>query len=257
VDVDEKKILLSGSTKYETEEACILEMKLAVDRGQFPDGFVRLRTKNGKFYFNLVDATGEVIARRIEYFDTEEHREDAIQYLIDFLTERYSQEGFFVVEHVLLRPMTKTDEFLPVCTQEGCQVCETHDPYSFRVSVVLPGFAPRFTNMEFQTLFERMLRTELPAHVLAKICWIGQEHMTEFEARYKAWLEYRQSVLASKKPDSANTSLNDLLDIMERMYTIYPPGTLHDCEEDKEDRPIVLGRSKLGSQQELDLNPEV
>ncbi len=256
VDVDEKKILLSGSTKYETEEACILEMKLAVDRGQFPDGFERLRTKNGKFYFNLVDETGEVIARRIEYFDTEDHREDAIQYLIDFLTERYSQEGFFVVEHLLLRPLTTTDELLPVCTEEGCQVCESHDPYSFRVSVVLPGYAPRFTNMEFRTLFERMLRAELSAHVLAKICWIGTGQMAEFETRYRAWLEYRQAVLASNKPDRTNTSLNDLLDIMERLHTIYPPGTLHDCEEEKDDRPIVLGRSRLGSQQEVDLNPE-
>lgn len=256
VDLDDKKILLSGSTKYSTEEACILEMQASVNTGQFPDGYERLRTKNGKFYFNLVNDRGEVIARRIEYFDTEEQREDAIQYLIDFLTERYSQEGFFVVEHLLLCPMTTSDEFLPVCTDEGCQVCESHDPYSFRVSVVLPGYAPRFSNMAFRALFERTLRAELPAHVLAKICWIGADQMGEFETRYRAWLEYRQTVLTTNKPDRTNTSLNDLLDIMERMYTIYPPGTLHDCEEDKEDKPIVLGRSQLGTQQEVDLNPE-
>lgn len=256
VDTDEKKILLSSSTKYHTEEACILEMKAAVERGQYPDGYKDLITKNNKHYFNLVDETGEIIARRIEYFDTREQREDAKQYLIDFLTERYSQEGCFVLEHLLLRPLTATDRFLPVCTQEGCEVCESHDPYSFRVSVVLPGFAPRFTQMDFRALFERTLRAELPAHVLAKICWVGQEQMAEFESAYRTWLEYRSWVLAGNRPDHSNSALNDLLDIMERLYTVYPPGTLHDCEEDKEDRPIVLGRSRLGTQSEADLNPD-
>lgn len=256
VDVDGKKILLSGSTKYDNEEACILEMKAAVERGQISDGYDPKETINGKFYFNLIDEKKEVVARRIEYFETAEQRDDAIQYLTEFLTERYSQEGFFVVEHLLLRPLTETDAFLPVCTDEKCVVCESLDPYSFRVSVVLPGYAPRFSNMEFRALFERTLRSELPAHILAKICWIGVEQMGEFEQRYRAWLEYRQSVLLTNKPESTNTTLNDLLDILEQLYTIYPPGTLHDCEEEKEDRPIVLGRSQLGSQKEVDLNPE-
>ncbi len=256
VDVDGKKILLSGSTKYGTEEACILEMKKAVQRGQFPDGFDRKTAVDGRRYFNLIDETGEVIGRRIEYFTSEEAMEDAIQYVIDFLTERFSEEGLFVVEHLLLRPTGRQDQFLPVCTDEGCHVCESVDPYSFRVSVVLPGYAPRFTNMAFRSFFERTLRAELPAHVLAKICWIGRDQMAIFEERYRAWLEYRQQMLDSGKPDRSNKTLDELLDIMEDLYTIYPPGTLHDCEEDEEDRPIVLGRSRLGSQREVDLNPE-
>ncbi|MBI5916473.1 MAG: YegP family protein, partial [Bacteroidetes bacterium] len=256
VDVGGKKILLSGSTKYATEEAAILEMRNGVNRALFPDGYERKTTVNGKFYFNLVDAGGEVLARRIEYFETEEQREDAIQYLIDFLTERYSPEGLFLVEHLLLRPLTKQDDFLPVCTSEGCQTCESPDPYSFRVSVVLPGYAPRFSNMVFRTYFERTLRAELPAHILAKICWIGEGQMAEFEVRYRAWLEYRQSVLATGKPENGNQTLNDLLEILQNLHTIYPPGTLHDCEEDREDRPIVLGRSQLGTHREEDLNPD-
>ena len=33
------------------------------------DGYQRKLTSDGRHYFNIVDATGEVIARRIQYFD--------------------------------------------------------------------------------------------------------------------------------------------------------------------------------------------
>lgn len=256
VDVDDRKILLSSSTKYFTEDACMLEMRAALERGQYPDGYERKTTVDGRHYFNLIDVTGQVVARRIEYFMSEEAREDAIQYLIDFLTERYSEEGLFVVEHLLLRPRDRQDHFLPVCTEDSCTTCESVDPYSFRVSVVLPGYAPRFTNMVFRSFFERTLRAELPAHILAKICWIGRDQMADFEQCYRAWLEYNQEVLLTGKSDPDNRTLAELLTIMEDLHTIYPPGTLHDCEEDKEDRPIVLNRSRLGTQRETDLNPD-
>jgi hypothetical protein len=256
VDEDGKKILLSSSAKYTTEEKAILEMRAAIQRALFEDGYELKITINNKYYFNVVDTKGQVLARRIEYFDSEEHRAEAIKYLVDFLTERYSEEGFFVLEHSLLLPEKNNDHFLPVCTDENCQVCESIDPYSFRVSVILPGYAPRFTNMAFRAYFERTLRSELPAHILAKICWIGKNQMAEFETKYNAWIQYKQQTANGKKPDNASQALNDLLDIAGKLYTIYPPGTLHDCKEDVEDRPIVLGKSHLGSQNEEDLNPD-
>lgn len=255
-DVGGSKILLSGSTKYPAEHEAVIAMRKAVNKAMFPDGYDRRTTADGRFYFNITDDDGRVLARRIEYFANETLREQAIQYLIDFLTERYSEEGFFVIEHHLLRPIKDTDHFLPVCTDDGCQACEGNDPYSFRVSVVLPGYAPRFTNMTFRHYFERILRSELPAHIVAKICWISKVQMAEWEVRYREWLEYMTEVKRSGRVPKNDRSLNRLLRILQNLHSIVPPGTLHDCEEDTEDRPIVLGRSHLGSQREQDLNPD-
>ena len=250
------EVILRNAAKFATEQEAITAFRLAVRRGMFPDGYERKTSNDGRFFFNLTDKDGNNLARRSNLFSTENEREEAIQALIDCLTERFSEEGIFLIEHLLLRPDHRNDGFLPVCTEEGCQVCEALDPYSFRVSVVMPGYAPRFTNLAFRDYFEKTLRSELPAHVLAKICWIGKAQMIDFETKYKAWLEYRKDRLNTGKPDNDNSTLNDLIKILNDLHTIYPPGTLHDCEEDKDDRPIRLGFSHLGLQRELDLDPD-
>lgn len=259
VEPIKKKILLTGLTSYPNEEAAVLGMKTALNRAMFPDGYERKETASEgkkKHYFNVVQPDGQVLARRMEYFDSPEKRDEEIQFLIDFLMQRYSEEGFYLIEHLLLFPLQPDDRHLKACTGESCEGCE--DPYSFRVSVVLPGYAPRFTNLVFREYFERTLRAELPAHILAKICWIGEPQMMIFEEKYKAWLEYRMRISATGLAELGNTTLTELVEILEKLYTIYPPGTLHDCEEDinTKKRPMVLGKSHLGTQNEEDLNPD-
>jgi hypothetical protein len=261
VEPGSEKILMSGVTNYPTEEAAVLGLKTAINRAMFPDGFERKETANEekkRYYFNVINADGQVVARRIEYFDSSEKREAAIQFLIDFLMQRYSDEGFYLIEHLLLFPLNPTDRSLKACTDEECEGCESADPYSFRVSVVLPGYTPRFTNLVFRDYFERTLRAELPAHILAKICWIGQPQMSVFEEKYKTWLEYRVRTSQSGVAEEEDATLNELLEVLENLSTIYPPGILHDCEEDTgtAKRPIVLSRSHLGTQDEDDLNPD-
>jgi hypothetical protein len=261
VEPGSEKILMSGVTNYPTEEAAVLGLKTAINRAMFPDGFDRKETASeGKkrHYFNVITTEGQVLARRIEYFDSPEKREAAIQFLIDFLMQRYSDEGFYLIEHLLLFPLKPNDNSLKACADEECEGCESADPYSFRVSVVLPGYTSRFTNLVFRDYFERTLRAELPAHILAKICWIGKPQMTVFEEKYKAWLEYRVRISQTGAAEEGDATLNELLEILEKLSTIYPPGILHDCEEDTgpTKRPIVLSRSHLGTQSEEDLNPD-
>lgn len=255
VEPIKKKILMSGVTSYPNEEAAVLGMKMALNRAMFPDGYERKETASEgkkKHYFNVINPDGQVIARRIEYFDSPEKRDEEIQFLIDFLMQRYSEEGFYLIEHLLLFPLNPNDRSLKACTDEECEGCE--DPYSFRVSVVLPGYSSRFTNLAFREYFDRTLRAELPAHILAKICWIGEPQMTLFEEKYKAWLAYKVRISSVGATEEGNTTLNDLLEILEKLYTIYPPGTLHDCEDDTniKKRPIVLSGSHLGTQNEED-----
>jgi len=256
VDTDGKKVLLSSPARYTDRDTCIREMRTAVRFGQFEDAYDRKSTQDGRYYFNILNDSGVITGRRIEYFDTDAAREDAIRYLIGFLTDWYSEEGIFLIENLLLRPRTPQDNFLKHCPDTCCEDCQPRDPYSFQVSVVLPGYTPRFSNLLFREYFERTLRTELPAHILARICWISREQMAVFEECYHDWLE--QLRLAYTNPDSEaeNDALNKLLDILAELQTIYPPGTLHDCREDAEERPIVLNRSQLGTQPEDDLNPD-
>ncbi len=247
VDNDHHKILLSSSRRYPTQEETLAELRTTVRLAMMEENYQLLTTTDGRFYFNIIDITAqEVVARRIEYFKTPDDRAEAIRYLIKFLTEKYSEEGLFLVEHLLLRPRKKTDPFLPVCTEPNCTTCGDLDPYSHRVHVILPGYTPRFSDLDFRRFFEDTLRMELPAHILAKICWIGKEQMSEFETRYQAWLESLRQTVQGDKPDNKDLRLTELLDIINRLFSIYPAGNLHDCEDGNELNPIILGRTQLG-----------
>ncbi|MFK8005452.1 MAG: hypothetical protein AB8H03_03740 [Saprospiraceae bacterium] len=249
IDTDNEKILLSGSLHYENKNAAIEEMKQSIELGMSLQNYQLLETIDNRFYFNIIDSTGEVVGRRIEYFNSSNERMDAIEYLIDFLNEKFSEEGFYVIEHSLLRPRKSTDNFMAVCTEADCSICEPLDPYSFRVSIIFPGYTPRFSNLDFRKYMEKLIRMELPAHVLARICWVGEGQMGSVEKHYRKWLEYNQNHY--NKPRLKNKSLNELLEVLSQLYTVYPPGTLHDCEEGDDENPIVLGRTHIGNQEEI------
>jgi len=219
------KILLSSSARYATKEAAESEMRVAVSRAMYEEGFERgtTREETARYYFNVVNEQKEVVARRIEYFKTAEERETAIRHLVDFLVDRYSDEGLFVVEHILLRPHPESDAFLPVCTEPGCIECEDSDPYSFRVSIILPAYSKRFADIDFRRFAEKTIRLETPAHVLPRICWISQEQMGEFEKGYHKWLQCR----ATGSPDEG-AALSALVETMSRLRSLYPEAYLYD-----------------------------
>jgi len=166
--------------------------------------------------------------------------------LITDPSDAFSDERFYVVEHPLLRPRKENDPYLPICTELDCSSCAPLDPYSFRVSVVFPGDTERFSNMDFRKFVEQTLRSELPAIVLAKVCWISKDQMALFETRYKNWLQYQQGRLDEATDDATNESLKQLIEILGDLVTIYPIGTLHDCEDGNDENPIILGSTQIG-----------
>ncbi|MCC7505858.1 MAG: hypothetical protein IT259_11180 [Saprospiraceae bacterium] len=64
------------------------------------------------------------------------------------------------------------------------------DPYSFWATVVLPGYTPRFSDPDFRSFMEEMLRREAPAHVALCIRWLGPEDICCFEALYRRWTNW-------------------------------------------------------------------
>ncbi|HFA47580.1 MAG TPA: hypothetical protein ENJ95_01025 [Bacteroidetes bacterium] len=202
----------------------------------------------GKLFFTI--SNGFVSLQSERQYEGQSDAVNAVREVIGFYDELLlndeacNNEGFHLIEHILLRPFTDQDHLYETCIDAGCKMCGEEDPYSFRASVILPYWPKRFNDIAFRNFFEKTLREETPAHIHLKICWIGNDQMAEFEKRYRAWLE----VKSVKDFDQAALTLrlNELLEILQQLKTIYPAATLHDCEEDGGDNPLRLGNTNLG-----------
>jgi hypothetical protein len=173
---------------------------------------------------------------------------DALAAFIEEFSEECDSEGMHLIEHVLLRPRDNTFRLLPVCLDPDCDFCGEQDPYSFRMSLVLPYWPKHFNNMAFRHYFEDLVRREAPAHTMIKICWINNESLYEFEKAYKDWV----TALANYTLDPSTLPVfrpaNDKLgELLYKLHSEYPVATLHDCDESKDTNPVQLGKTILGT----------
>lgn len=277
------EIILSATENYTTNDRAANEMYLAVvkiietpkkeivkafkntvvDEQEIGNFEIQVST-SGKYSFDVINleapgnSTKRIIARQFTYYNSQEELKDALLDVIKFMTTDFTEEGMFMVEHILLRPnVNETDvplnQFMPICT-DGCTSCQPVDPYSFRLTVVLPGWTYRFSNRDFRNFLEELIRNEIPAHVLARICWIGsrnnevadnENEMIQFEKAYKQFL------LAKTKlgQNQYSGKLKKLIKILSELNSIYPSGRLIDCddEEDSLEGRIILGRTNIGN----------
>ncbi|MGB0949381.1 MAG: hypothetical protein ACPGU0_04670, partial [Marinirhabdus sp.] len=282
----DKKVLLSSSKHYHHLSDAYKELYLAYHLGKNPDNYEIKQTKSkSRFYFNLInpditDAKSEarIISRRIAYKASKEKSEEERDALISLLKEISQDEGMYMIEHILLRPDTHNTEqfnteeavlpdapaaqFMTPCLDSDCSSCLEVDPYSFRVSIVLPGWTKRFGNVDFRRYAEQLIRQELPAHVLAKICWIGHPHdlvpenendMAVLQQAYRSYLELMPCAKAPKSKTALakkRKARKDLLQAMNKLNTIYSAGRLHDCDNDDTEengKKIILGRTTIGN----------
>lgn len=259
---DANAILSSSSKHYHTLAALFAEILDVKTYGRFAENYEIKTNSAGKFYFNLTNPLypnssdeRHVIARRIPAFNTSAKAETAIAEVVAFMNALKPNEGMYVIEHILLRPNVEEtsllNHFLPICT-EDCESCESVDPYSFRVSIVLPGWSERYSNIDFRRFMENLIQNELPSHILAKICWIGypssydtgtdENEMMALEDAYKAWL-LAKTKMGQKQPI---TKMKNLISIMSSLHTIYTQSRLHNCKNDDAQQSVILGRTNLG-----------
>ena len=125
----------------------------------------------------------------------------------------------------------------------------TPDPYLFRVTVVMPAWPLRFSNMHFRAYLERFIRQRMPAHIYTKICWLDPEQMGRFREKYGIW----KMALIEQSPGLADAR-NALIATLKGLHNVYPPITLHDNYEDDFENPAVLDNAMLGSFAEGDGN---
>ena len=176
--------------------------------------------------------------------------------------------GIHVLEHILLRPLYQKDpdplsQLLPLCgdgTNNKQADCLLPDNYSMQLTVVAPGWLAISNNMDFRSFTESLIRTEAPAHVVLKICWLDPAMMFLFEKTTEAFFNAMTIIKTPGANATAqniidfNTALNDVNTMIGLLKNMYLPSSLNECEninynadEDLIKVPVILNYSALGS----------
>lgn len=154
-------------------------------------------------------------------------------------------EGMYLIENILLRPGDAADPFLPVCVDPTCTECVEDDPYSYRLHIVLCAEAgDRFANMDFRRFVEETIRTEVPAHIAPKVCWVKREDMAKLQQAYRPWLSLRAGLPTANRA----AKIQALIDALYHAKNVYEPADLNVCGADEKHPPFILGRSALGTE---------
>ncbi len=239
----DNSILISSSRNYATEADAKAEMRIAILAASNTFGFSRKVASNGRFYFNIVDETGKTVARRIEYFNTEQEVDNAIHEVMHYLRINYTEEGLYLIENILLRPDKKDDPFLPICINNKDQNSADNDPYSYRIQIILPAYGTRFSNMEFRNYAEQVIRAEVPAHILPKICWIDKDDMVVVERTYLEWLKLKCRRTRARR----KLKIGRFIRTLYRVKNVYPTERLHECSSEEAQSKFIIGNKALGS----------
>ena len=145
-----------------------------------------------------LDPSANIIAKSPTSYTSAEETQTAILQIQQLLYRYYSNEGFYIIEHILLYPVATGDtaltfpdsdsSCLPV-SSSGVPYSLPEDPYSFIMSIVFPsGYArdfsdtsdpplkketqpDRFRDPEFRQYTEETIRRFCPAHILPIVLW--------------------------------------------------------------------------------------
>ncbi|MBI1181882.1 MAG: hypothetical protein GC201_15150 [Alphaproteobacteria bacterium] len=240
-------LFASGETFASAQDA--LDAAAAAYPGLRDEGAFEIAETQGATTFTMRIVSGPAPLTHNATFSTQVDATMAARAVIDrydalLASDLCNSEGMHLIEHILLRPAAAGDELMRVCLGDECDFCGEEDPYSFRVSAVLPYWPERFRDLNFRALLERTIREEAPAHVQVKVCWIGQRQMTELDAAYHDWLTAR----AAAKPNATTirNRARKLIQVLEALTTVYPAASLHDCDAGEEETLVRLGSTALG-----------
>lgn len=174
-------VYLSSQKDFNTKQAAINELLIVLKLATNRENFVLRRTETAskRYYIALINENDEIIGRQYNhYYDTmaeaEEKRLETITYIENLLFD----EGFYLIENILTLPhkskiINDLNDCLPLCIDEKCLGCSEIDPFSYQVTIIFPGYTSRFSNIDFRIFMEDLIRRELPAHIMPRICWVG------------------------------------------------------------------------------------
>jgi hypothetical protein len=114
--------------------------------------------------------------------------------------------------------------------------------------------------MAFRNYVETLFRSEAPAHVFLKICWIDKKEMRRFEDALAEWMKAKADRYVKlpapgvAKQKAYSDSLEKLIVAMQDLRTDFPEATLHDCtdKDEENDNRVFLGNTSLGTFNSID-----
>jgi hypothetical protein len=239
--------LLFSSAETFPDAAAARAAGIAAYDGLREEAAFEVAETQGATTFTLAIVSGPSPLTHNRSFDTEAEAFGAARAIVDrydalLHADACDSEGLHLIEHILLRPRVQGNRLMQVCLAQDCAFCGEEDPYSFRVSAVLPYWPERFRNLAFRALVERTLREEAPAHVQVRVCWIGQRQMAALDRAYRVWL----TALAGDNAATLATRAAALIEVLERLVSVYPAASLHDCDVGEDENQVRLGATALG-----------
>ena len=201
-----KKSFLEGKIEVNAAEIAEAEQKALntiIREMILPDAY-KIEAVGIQYSLSLYDTDKVCLGTCPILFDSK----DKAAEMRDELTSWSSNERALVVEHLLLRPKFPGDALYPACNDGPCATCGDEDPYSFRLTYLMPGWTSPFNiNLEMRRFAERTIRYEMPSHLLGKICWVGNDGFVEndcnpFISGLIALIENKISKDAGKKLSS-------------------------------------------------------
>ena len=179
--MDDTKVYLSSQKDFMSKQKAINELLEVLKLATNPDNYVlrQTETESQRYYVALVNEEGVLLGRQYNhYYASEETAEEKRLETIAFIDNLLFDEGFYLIENILTLPYhTKNlgdlNDCLPLCIDDGCNTCIQMDPFSYQVTIIFPGYTSRFSNIDFRIFMEELIRRELPAHILPRICWVG------------------------------------------------------------------------------------
>jgi hypothetical protein len=101
------------------------------------------------------------------------------------------------------------------------------------------------SGIEFRRFAEKTIRTEIPAHLGVKICWVKKDELTVFEKAFCDWLKE----ISREEPDKLLLSqkLKDLIELFIKLKNVYPPASLHDCVDGNDENRVYLNQTIISN----------
>jgi len=87
-------------------------------------------------------------------------------------------------------------------------VNQSIDPYSLKISVIIPNWSGRFLQDKMRTIFENIVRLNSPAHLSIDFYWLSPQQMLDFEKLYFNFLDLKFSEKSSPSIDHAAYKLS-------------------------------------------------
>ena len=215
--------------------------------------YLQTELSANKWVIELTDTNGNVIAQSKKDFAAEADAITGMKSIIADVKRKLNAEKIIIVEHILLRPRNKPggiipngDALLPICIGDDCNLCGEEDPYSFRFTIVMSGEAGMMnSDLEFRRFAEKAIRTEVPAHLGVKICWVDNKQLTVFEKLFCDW----QHEISKDEPNDVALSnkLHRLICLFMKLKNVYPPASLHDCVDGNDENRVYLNQTIISN----------